>query len=241
MNESWTDAERLAAEVLASGSDGALRDLLAELDRGFPGQGSKSASRSSPSPSRRRFFFRRRSAGTRASRSAIRPRAGWRDSGFLNWAVDLVVVVVALACIAVGTRPLASPIADAGPSIAEALEGVSLPAAPDAGSAPQIAAVSAAERPVSASEPISLQARSLEETIGRYNAVAGMYGDRKLPCSQLRESYTEVEGAWTRYSIARGRTYGDRIPAGLVKWDEALYEAVRDVDRQFTASGCNRP
>lgn len=216
MTDSWTDAERLAAEVLASGSDETLRELLAELDRGIP-----SLDRTShPNP-------------------PSRSRA-WRDSDLLNFAVDTAVVFVAVACIAVGVRPLATPIADARPVIAQALEGVSLPAA-DAGPATQISAVAAVDRPVSASEPISLHARSLEATLGRYRAVADMYGERKLPCSQLRLSYAEVEESWTRYSIVRGRTYGDRLPPGLVRWDGALYEAVRDVDRQFTASGCNRP
>ncbi len=65
--------------------------------------------------------------------------------------------------------------------------------------------------------------------------------EEKLPCARLRLSYQEVEEGWTRYSISRGRTYGDRLPDNLVRWDEALYEAVRDVDREFTASGCNRP
>jgi hypothetical protein len=148
---------------------------------------------------------------------------------------------VALASIAIGMRPLAAPVADSTPAIAEVLEGIPIPAAPDGGQTSLSAGVSAAERPVSASEPISLHARSLEATIGRYHAVADMYAERKMPCAQLRESYTEVEQAWTRYSIARGRTYRDRLPDSLVPWDEALYEAVREVDRGFTASGCNRP
>jgi len=121
MNDNWTDAERLAAEVLASGSDEALRELLAELDRGLPAAG-RSGRGGSSSPSRRRRWFpsRRRGSGTRASRS--HSRYWWRDSYLLNTAADVFLVLVALASIAIGMRPLAAPVADSGPAIAEALE-----------------------------------------------------------------------------------------------------------------------
>jgi len=239
MNDNWTDAERLAAQVLASGSDEDLRELLAELDRSGPAAG-RSGREGSSSPSRRRRWIPRRRSGSRAGTYRSLGRYSWRDSDLLNTAVDLVVVVVALASITIGMRPLAAPLADAGPAIAEALEGVPIPSSADAGTS-RIADLSAAERPVSSGEPIFLRARGLEATIGRYLAVADMYAERKMPCSQLRDSYTEVEQAWTRYSIARGRTYRDRLPDSLVPWDEALYESVREVDREFTASGCNRP
>lgn len=240
MNDNWTDAERLAAEVLASGSDEALRELLAELDRGLPTAG-RSGQESTPSPSRLRRWLsrRRRGSGTHSDRSLR--RTPWRDSDLLNIGADLFLVLVALAAIAIGMRPYAAPIADSGPALAEVLEGVPIPAAVAGGEAPPSAEISAAERPVSAGEPISLQARGLEATIGRFRAVADMHADRRMPCAQLRESYTEVEQAWTRYSIARGRTYRDRLPESLVPWDAALYEAVREVDREFTTSGCNRP
>jgi hypothetical protein len=237
MNESWTDAERLAAEVLATGSEEALRELLVELDRGFPAlDRSRHSGRSSSSFLGR--FRRQRRPRTRQGRAMAEPN-WWRNSGPLDSAVDAAVVLVAVLCIGVGVRPLATPVADARPLLAQALEGVSLPSA-DVAPAP-FSAVSAAERPVAASEPISLQARRLEATIGRYRAVADMHAGGKLPCARLRLSYQEVEEGWTRYSISRGRTYGDRLPDNLVRWDEALYEAVRDVDREFTASGCNRP
>lgn len=240
MNDNWTDAERLAAEVLASGSDEALRELLAELDRGAP-TSRRSARGDSRSTSRLRRWLpgRRRRSGARAHRSL--GRFSWRDSDLLNTVADLFLVLVAVASISIGMRPLASPVADSGPALAEVFEGIPIPAASDDGQASPMAGISVAERPVSASEPISLQARGLEATIGRYHAVADMYAERKMPCAQLRESYTEVEQAWTRYSIARGQTYRDRLPDNLVSWDEALYEAVREVDRGFTASGCNRP
>jgi hypothetical protein len=240
MNDNWTDAERLAAEVLASGSDEALRELLAELDRGAP-TSRRFAQEDSGSTSRLRRWRpgRRRKSG--ATPRGSLGRFSWRDSDLLNTAADLVLVLVALASIVIGMRPLASPVADSGPALAEVLEGIPIPAAPDDGQASPMAGISVTERPVSAGEPISLQARGLEATIGRYHAVADMYTDRKMPCAQLRESYTEVEQAWTRYSIARGRTYRDRLPDNLIPWDEALYEAVREVDRGFTASGCNRP
>ena len=247
MNDNWTDAERLAAEVLASGSDEALRELLAELDRGLPAAGrSGRGGSSSPSrrrrwfPSRRRRWLPRRRSGSRAGTHRSLGRYTWRDSYLLNAAADVFLVLVALASVAIGMRPLVAPIADAGPAIADALEGVPLPSSADAGTS-RISDVSAAERPISDGEPIFLQARGLEATIGRYRAVADMYADRKMPCAQLRDSYTEVEQAWTRYSIARGRIYRDRLPDSLVPWDEALYESVREVDRGFTASGCNRP
>ena len=90
-------------------------------------------------------------------------------------------------------------------------------------------------------EPISLMARNLEATVGRYREVAAVYAQRKLPCQQLRFAYLEVEERWTRYSIARGRLRGGAVPEHLAAWDAALYESVRDVDRDFNASGCNRP
>ena len=171
---------------------------------------------------------------------AERPAAGV-DFGLLDAAVDGIVVLVALACIAIGTGPLATRIADARPAITQALAGVAIPSVTNGGPAAGTVAVTAVERPVTTQEPISLMARGLEATIGRYREVAAMYAQRKLPCSQLRQTYSEVEDGWTRYSIARGRTYGGDIPESLVRWDAALYEAVQDVDRGFTASGCNRP
>jgi len=239
MNDNWTDAERLAAQVLASGSDEDLRELLAELDRRPPAAG-RSDRKGSSSRSRLRRWLPRRRSGSRAGPHRSLGRYTWRDSYLLNTAADVFLVLVALASVAIGMRPLVAPIADAGPAIADALEGVPLPSSADAGTS-RISDVSAAERPISDGEPIFLQARGLEATIGRYRAVADMYADRKMPCAQLRDSYTEVEQAWTRYSIARGRTYRDRLPDSLVPWDEALYESVREVDREFTASGCNRP
>ena len=240
MNDNWTDAERLAAQVLASGSDEDLRELLAELDRRPPAAG-RSDRKGSSSRSRLRRWLPRRRSGSRAGTHRSLGRYTWRDSYLLNTAADVFLVLVALASIAIGMRPLAAPVADSGPAIAEALEGVPVPAAVAGGQTSRNSVVSAAERPVSAGEPISLQARGLEATIGRYRAVADMYADRKMPCAQLRDSYTEVEQAWTRYSIARGRIYRDRLPDSLVPWDEALYQSVREVDREFTASGCNRP
>jgi len=239
MNDNWTDAERLAAQVLASGSDEDLRELLAELDRSRPAAG-RSDRKGSASPSRLRRWFARRRSGSRAGTHHSLGGHSWRDAYLLNTAADVFLVLVALASIAIGMRPLMAPIADAGPAIADAIEGVPLPSSSDAGTS-RILDVSAAERPISDGEPIFPQARVLEATIGRYRAVADMYADRKMPCAQLRDSYTEVEQAWTRYSIARGQTYRDRLPDSLVPWDEALYEAVREVDREFTASGCNRP
>ena len=105
MTESWTEAERLAAEVLASGSDETLRELLAELDRGPP-----PLDRSTPPTPSSRF----------------RP---WLDSDLLNSAADAVIVLVAVACVAAGARPLTTPIADARPVFTQALQGISLPAA----------------------------------------------------------------------------------------------------------------
>lgn len=239
MNDNWTDAERLAAQVLASGSDEDLRELLAELDRSRPAAG-RSGRKDSSSPSRLRRWLPRRRGRSRAGTHRSLGRYSWRDSHLVNTAADVFLVFVALASIAIGMRPLMAPIADAGPAIADAIEGVPIPSSSDAETS-RISDVSAAERPISDGEPIFLQARGLEATIGRYRAVADMYAERKMPCAQLRDSYTEVEQAWTRYSIARGRTYRDRLPDSLVPWDEALYEAVRDVDREFTASGCNRP
>ena len=222
MSHNWTDAERLAAEVLASGSDEALRDLLTELDKGPPAW--------SPRPKR---SLRNRIA-------AFRP-ARFRPTRFLDGAVDGGAVLAALIAIGIGSRPLVTPIAEARPAISEAIAQIDLSGAFRTEESPPSVAVTAAERPVTAREPISLLARDLEATVGRYEAVATMYAQRKLPCEQLRRTYLEVEDGWTRYSVARGRTYGGDVPEHLAAWDAALYEAVRGVDRDFNVSGCNRP
>lgn len=231
MSDKWTEAERLAAEVLASGSDESLRSLLAELDRHPPRK-----RRSGPTSSPRRLFptlsARRKGDSSRTS--------AWRHHGLTVVAVDAVVIVVAVASIAVGAGPLLTPIADAPPVISGPFEIPAIPTLSVSQPPPAIQSMTAADRPVDRNDPVSLLARELESTVGRYQAVAGMFQRRALPCSQLRESYSAVEDDWMRYSIARGRTYGDRMPDGLVRWDAALYEAVQDVDRDFTASGCSR-
>jgi len=229
MHDNWTDAERLAAEVLASGSDEALRGLLSELDRGLPPFGRRDTSSS------------RRSHRSHTRPSLARAGSTWREFGLLDAAVDGAVVVVALACIAIGTRPLAVHLAEAQPAITRVLAEATSPSVVGGGPPVGTVAVTAVQRPVTTQEPISLMARSLEATIGRYREVSAMYAQRTLPCSQLRKAYLEMEDGWTRYSITRGRTYGGNVPERLVRWDAALYEAVRDVDRDFTASGCIRP
>ncbi len=163
----------------------------------------------------------------------------WPGSSFWDIAVDTTVIVIALGSIVVGVRSLADPVAEASPAIAEVLADVRLPVATEVG--PGASLVTTRDRRVTAREPISLMARNLEATIGRYRAVSSVYAQRRLACDQLREAYREVEAGWTQYSIARGRTFGGDLPVHLLTWDEALYEAVRDVDRDFTASGCNRP
>lgn len=167
-------------------------------------------------------------------------RTSWRDAALANLGLDSLVVLLALASIVVGVRPLAAPLADARPAIAEAVVGLEVPQLVEVEPVPGIQSITPADRPVSAGDRISELARELESTVGRYRAVTGMFDRRTLPCSQLRDSYAEVEGVWTRYSIERGRAYGDRLPERLVRWDEALYEAVREVDRDFNASGCSR-
>jgi hypothetical protein len=206
MNESWTDAERLSAEISASGSDEVPHPVRPTHVRDLP--------------------------------SHLAP--GWPDSSLFQTVVDAAVVIGALVSIFIGARRLIPPVTDARPLIAQALEGISIPSAVDLEPAARIATITAADRPVTAGEPMSLPGRALEASIGRYRSVAGMHAERKLPCSQLRQNYTEVEDAWIGYSVARGRTYGDRLPDRLVQWDAALYQAVQDVDRDFTASGCSR-
>ncbi len=163
----------------------------------------------------------------------------WPGSSFWDVAVDTTVVLIALGSIVVGARSLMEPVAAASPVITGVLADVTVPVATEVG--PSAPLVTARDRRVTAREPISLMARDLEATIGRYRAVSSVYAQKRLACDQLRATYREVEAGWTRYSIARGRTYGGDLPDHLLTWDDALYEAVRDVDRDFTASGCNRP
>ncbi|MEE8571926.1 MAG: hypothetical protein V3T20_01570 [Gemmatimonadota bacterium] len=163
----------------------------------------------------------------------------WLGSSFWDVAVDTAAIVIALGSIVVGVRSLADPVVAARPAITEVLADVRIPAATENG--PGTPLVTAEDRRVTARDPISLMARNLEATIGRYRAVSSVHAQRRLACDQLRETYREVEAGWTQYSIARGRTFGGELPDHLLTWDEALYEAVRDVDRDFTASGCNRP
>ena len=243
MNDNWTDAERLAAEVLSSGSDEALRGLLAELDKRVP-RAVRTGTPPDSSTTRRSGTGTPRPHGWRRPRLLGRVRSAGRESGFLEIAVEGTVVVVAVACIVIGTRTVVS-LADARPALSEALHAVSIPSAVGDLSLGNLSdgidGRTAIDRTVTSDEPITGMARDLDATIGRYRAVASVFAQNKLPCSQLRQSYGEVDDGWTRYSIARGRTYGREVPHHLVSWDAALYEAVRDVDRDFTASGCNRP
>ena len=163
----------------------------------------------------------------------------WPGSSFWDVAADTTVIVIALGSIVVGVRSLSDPVVAATPAITQVLADVSFPVATEID--PGAPLVSAEDRRVTEREPISLMARNLEATIGRYRAVSSVYALRRLACDQLRETYREVEAGWTQYSIARGRTFGGELPDHLLTWDDALYEAVRDVDRDFTASGCNRP
>lgn len=243
MTDNWTEAERLAAEVLSSGSDEALRGLLVELDKASPSP-VRSGTQPHSSTTRRSRTGTPRSRKWRGPRIFGPARSAGLETGFLEIAVEGTVVVVAVACIAIGTRTVAS-LADARPAISKALQSVNLPSAVGDLSlgdpSGQTGARTAVDRTVTANEPITAMARDLEATVGRYRAVAAVFAQRKLPCSQLRQSYGEVDDGWTRYSIAQSRTYGGEVPDHLVSRDAALYEAVRDVDRDFTASGCNRP
>jgi len=163
----------------------------------------------------------------------------WHGSSFWDVAVDTTVIVIALGSIVVGVRSLADPVAEASPAIAEVLADVRVPVATEAGPGATLVAVE--DRRVTAREPISLMARNLEATIGRYRAVSSVYAQKRLACDQLRVTYREVEAGWTQYSIARGSMFGGELTDHLLTRDEALYEAVRDVDRDFNSSGCNRP
>ena len=132
MNDNWTDAERLAAQVLASGSDEDLRELLAELDRSRPAAG-RSGRGGSSSSSRLRRWLPRRRRGSKAGTHRSLVRDSWRDSHLLNTAADVFLVFVAIASPARWMRSLMAPIADAGPALVDALEEVPIPASADAG------------------------------------------------------------------------------------------------------------
>ena len=185
MNENWTDAERLAAEVLASGSDEALRELLVELDRGRPPLGR--AGRSG------RSDRKRRSRPSSPAPSWL--SAGWRDSGLLNSIVDAAVIVGAIASIIIGTRPLLTAVYDARPAVAEALKGITIPSVPNLEPVDATSTITAADRPVMSVEPISILARNLEATVGRYRSVAA---DARRPEAALLAAQAELRGGGGR-------------------------------------------
>jgi hypothetical protein len=155
--------------------------------------------------------------------------------------LDGSLVLVALGCILIGVRPLVTSAVSARPDLTGVLDEVTLPQAAETGIPKGSVRLTADERRRSEGEALSPIARNLEATVGRYRQVEALRAAGKLPCDQLRESYREVESSWIRYSVARRRAYGGTVPTTLEAWDAALYEAVQEVDRGFTASGCQRP
>ena len=151
------------------------------------------------------------------------------------------VILVALACVLIGARPLVTSAASARPDLTEVVGAVTLPEVPGTEAPPGPFTLSPEERRRSAGESLSPVARKLEATVGRYREVESLRTAGKLSCDQLRRSYREVESTWIRYSVARRRAYGGTVPRNFEAWDAALYGAVQEVDRGFAASGCRRP
>lgn len=159
-------------------------------------------------------------------------RANGDGTGRLNTAVDVVVSIVAVACILIGVRELAygNPTTTDQPTVAAGLAQL---VAPLRGADP-------ARASVDENDPLAPLARDLRAGIARYRTIADMHAARRLGCSVLGDAYAEVDEGWTAYSIAAARSgRGSREDPPVV--EEALVQDVQQVEANFSASGCDRP
>jgi hypothetical protein len=211
-----TDSRQGSEDPLAARP--ALEAALAELDRIRPSR------IGTPLPEPKT---------ARPPRRSLRPLAG-----IPALVVDAFLIAASVACVAVGAQPLVagSRLAEGEFSVGEALASFIVPPLDHESPQRLPSSVSA-----DATEPFAVLGRDLEATIGRYREVAAMYALRRLQCAQLRDAYREVEAGWMGYSVERARKYRGGLPDDLARRDDSLYSGMQQVDRDFSASGCNRP
>jgi hypothetical protein len=146
--------------------------------------------------------------------------------------IESMVTLVALGCVAAGIRPLIRSVtADAAqPRLAATISELVAPTVPPP---PPL-------ETADAGDPLTRLGQVLRVSMGRYEAVSGMFALGRLSCDQLRGAYVEVNDGWTSYSIQLAR-HSPRLSSGLAYRDETLYTDVQRIDSDFTASGCSRP
>ena len=81
----------------------------------------------------------------------------------------------------------------------------------------------------------------LLESVSRYYGLAVARDDGRATCVQLQDAYVEVENRWMAYNVEGKARFRGRLPGALGARDERLYDGVRDVEREFGRSGCERP
>jgi hypothetical protein len=81
----------------------------------------------------------------------------------------------------------------------------------------------------------------LLESVSRYYGLAVARDEGRATCTQLREAYAEVESRWIDYNLEGKARFRGRLTEELASRDERLYDGVRDVEREFGRSGCERP
>lgn len=146
--------------------------------------------------------------------------------------LEFLATLVGLFAVVTGAQPLlVGSAADASqPGLAEAVSELVSP------SIPPPPRLERDER----TDPLAVLGRDLRAAMGRYEAMATMFGQHRLSCELLREAYVEVSDGWTAYSVGLAR-HRRALSTGLAYRDETLYRDVRRVDADFTASGCSRP
>ena len=150
-----------------------------------------------------------------------------------NVAVETVLATAAVASILIGALPLpngSSRVASDSPDLVAALAGFVMPA-----SGPSPALAEFDDR-----DPLALPGREVRAAVGRYAAVAEMFGKGRLTCGPLREAHANVDEGWIGYSTALARNRDERSESQGYR-DEAVAQAVRDVELDFNSSGCERP
>jgi hypothetical protein len=81
----------------------------------------------------------------------------------------------------------------------------------------------------------------LLEKISRYYGLAVAEDQGRAGCAELQAAYVAVEDQWILYSVEGRAKLPGVLPGDLAERDERLYRGVRDVEREFARSGCERP